>query len=149
MTSRGNIFNEFNDVPGDPYQGGLETIDVDTFALDLLLDDGTEDSNNDFFNASLVTSAERGYVVTSGGFQNNTLRSFSPMTGLLEDGVVAGLEGMDLTTLANGPRGYVWVGVGGDEPGFILLNPADNSVVGDQIATQFIPNDIVFIESSN
>jgi len=149
VTSRGNIFNDFNDVPGDPYQGGLETIDVDTFALDLLLDDGTEDSNNDFFNASLVTSAERGYVVTSGGFQNNTLRSFSPMTGLLEDGVVAGLEGMDLTTLANGPRGNVWVGVGGDEPGFILLDPADNSVVGDQIATQFIPNDIVFIESSN
>lgn len=149
VTSRGNLFSEFNEVPGDPYQGGLETIDADTFAVNLLLDDGTQESNDGFFNASLVTSAERGYVVTTGGFQNNTLRSFSPLTGLLDEGVVAGLEGMDLTTLANGPRGLVWVGVGGDTPGFYLLDPADNSIVGDLVATQFIPNDIVFLESSN
>ena len=45
--------------------------------------------------------------------------------------------------------GVVWVGVGGDTPGFYLLDPADNSIVGDLVATQFIPNDIVFLESSN
>jgi len=148
VTSRGNFFED-PDVPGDPYQGGIETIDVDTFAVDVLLDDGTEESNNDFFNAALVTSAERGYVVTTSGFRINTLRSFSPMTGLLDDGVIAGLEDLEVTILANGPRGRVWVGVGGNEPGFILLDPADNSVVGERLATGLIPNDIVFIETSN
>jgi len=149
VTGRGNIFGEFNDLAGDPYEGGIEVIDVDSFENELLLDDGSENANNGFFSGSLVASDERGYIITSEGFQNNTLRSYNPTTGVLDEGIVAGLEGMDVITLGNGPLGRVWVAVGGLTPGFILIDPADNSVVGDQILTQFVPNTVVFIGSSS
>lgn len=143
VTGRGNIFVEFNELPGDPYQGGVETIDADSYALDLLVDDGTADNNDGFFNASHVVSATRGYVITSGGFANNTLRTYNPMTGLLEDGAVAGLEGLDLIALATGPSGRLWVAIGGLEPGFVLIDPADNTEVS-RVATEFVPNHVVF-----
>jgi len=146
VTGRGNIFVEFNELPGDPYSGGVETIDADNYAIELLLDDGTEDDNAGFFSASIQVTESRGYVITSTGFQNNTLRSYNVMTGLLEDGVVSELEAMDLTGLAVGPTGNVWVGVGGTEPGFVLVNPEDNSIVGEKISTQFVPNHVVFVE---
>ena len=143
VSGRGNIFVEFNELPGDPYQGGVEVIDADSFALDLLVDDGTADNNQGFFSASHINSGTRGYVITSSGFANNTLRSFNPMTGLLDDAVVAGLEGLDLITLATGPAGRVWVAIGGVEPGFVLINPTDNSEVA-RVATEFVPNHVVF-----
>ena len=149
VTGRGNIFGEFNDLEGDPFVGGIEVIDVDSFENELLLDDGTEDDNNGFFNGSLVVSDERGYIITSEGFQNNTLRSYNPTTGVLDEGIVAGLEGMDVITLGAGPLGRVWVAVGGVTPGFILIDPADNSVVGDQVLTEFVPNTVVFIGSDS
>jgi len=62
---------------------------------------------------------------------------------------VAGLEGMDVITLGAGPLGRVWVAVGGTTPGFILIDPADNSVVGDQVLTEFVPNTVVFIGSGS
>ena len=149
VTGRGNIFGEFNDLEGDPFVGGIEVIDADSFENDLLLDDGTVNVNNGFFNGSLVVSDERGYIITSEGFQNNTLRSYNPTTGVLDEGVVAGLEGMDVITLGDGPLGRVWVAVGGTTPGFILIDPADNSIVGEQVFTEFVPNTVVFIGSGS
>ncbi len=146
VSGRGNIFVEFNELPGDPYQGGVETIDADSFELNLLVDDGTAENNQGFFSASHVASGTRGYVITSAGFANNTLRSYNPMTGLLDDGAVAGLENLDLITMATGPAGRVWVAIGGLEPGFILIDPADNTEVA-RVATQFVPTNVVFTEN--
>ncbi len=148
VTGRGNIFVEFNELPGDPYSGGIEAIDVQDYSLELLVDDGTEDSNNGFFTATQQASDTRGYIITSAGYQNNTLRSYDVATGLIDEGAVAGLEGMDLINLAVGPAGRLWVGVGGTEPGFVLIDPANNAVVNDKVNTQFIPNHIVFVEGA-
>jgi len=147
VNGRGNIFGEFNEVPGDPYTGGIETIDVESYSVDLLVDDGNESDNNDFFLASHVSTAERGYIITSGGYQNNTLRSYNPTTGVVDEGAVAGLEAQDLIAVTTGPQGRVWVAVGGTEPGFVLLNPADNSVAIEKVATQFVPNRVVFVSN--
>lgn len=146
VTGRGNIFVEFNELPGDPYQGGVEVIDVDSYEIDLLVDDGTENENNGFFSASHVSTDTRGYIITSAGFANNTLYSYNPMTGVMDDGVVAGMAGMDLISLATGPQGRLWVAVGGLEPGFVLIDPSDNSIAVDKVRTEFVPNNVVFIE---
>ncbi len=152
ITGRGNTGVGFNELPGDPYQGALETIDVDTYALDVLVDDDelVDDinvENRPFIVGSVVASAERGYIISSESFANNTLRSFNPTTGVIEEGVVAGLEGLDLTLLALGPAGRVWVGVGGeDNPGLVVLDPATNEVIFERVATEFVPSSIVFTQ---
>ena len=148
VTGRGNVFVEFNELPGDPYSGGIEAIDADDYSLELVVNDGTETVNDGFFTASIQATDTRGYVITSAGYQNNTLRSYSVATGLLEDGAVSGLEGMDLINLAVGPAGRLWVGIGGNEPGFVLIDPTDNSVVNEKVSTEFVPNHIVFVEGA-
>jgi len=146
VTGRGNIFGDPAVVEEDLYTGGIEVIDASTFTLDMLVEDGTEDNNEGFFGDSIQASDERGYIITSTGFRDNTLRSYNVLTGLLEEGVIAGLEGMDLSALGVGPEGRLWVGIGGNEPGFVLINPADNSIAVEKVATEFIPNQIVFTE---
>jgi len=143
VLGRGNL-NAADASAGDRYQGGVESIDVTSYTLDLLLDDGNEASNNGFFNEGIVATDTRGYIVTAAGFGNNTLRSFNPTTGVLDDGIVAGLEGVSISSLGVGPVGRLWVGVGGTAPGYILIDPADNSVVIDKVATEFVPDHIVF-----
>lgn len=145
VTGRGNIFNEFNDIPGDPYQGGIETIDPESFEHAMLLDDGSADDNQGFFSDALVVSASRGYVLTYSAFESVTLRSFNPATGLLDDEPVAELVDQNLSALAIGPNGRLWVGVRGDTPGFVLIDPADNSVLKPLVATQLNPLNIVFL----
>lgn len=148
VTGRGNIFGNAS-VEGDPYQGGLETIDTDSYALDFLLDDGDQDSNNGFFAASHVVSQDKGYIIGNASWQTSTLFAYNPLTGMLNPTPVAGLENMDLTTLATGPSGRLWVGVGGTTPGFVLIDPADDSISVDKVPTQFVPNRVVFVTSSN
>ncbi|MBX2835963.1 MAG: hypothetical protein KTR35_03840 [Gammaproteobacteria bacterium] len=149
VNGRGNINVVFNELPGDPYMGGVEIIDADSYVRDLLVDDGTETDNDGFFFASIQAGDTRGYVITSVGYQDNTLRSYNVATGLLEDGAVAGLESMDLTGLAIGPSGNLWVGIGGIEPGYLRINPEDNSLVGEKVDTEFVPNHIVFVDGGS
>ena len=147
VVGRGNLFAA-DASAGDRFQGGIESIDATDFTLDLLLDDGTEESNEGFFNESLVATDTRGYIVTAAGFGDNTLRSYNPLTGVLEDGVVAGLSGVSITALGLGPAGRLWVGLGGTEPGFTLIDPETNTVVIERVATEFVPDEIVFTTGS-
>ena len=147
VVGRGNLFAA-DASAGDRFQGGIESIDATDFTLDLLLDDGTEESNEGFFNESVVATDTRGYIVTAAGFGDNTLRSYNPLTGVLEDGVVAGLSGVSITALGVGPAGRLWVGLGGTEPGFTLIDPETNTVVIERVATEFVPDEIVFTTGS-
>ena len=161
VTGRGNIF-ENEAVAGDPFQGGVVSIDPDAYTADLLVDDGTAEDNDGFVAESLVTSADTGYVLTyrivsegDEAFDSETaLRRFDPRTGLVAEGVVAGLEERDLAVLALGPRGRLWVGaaeVGGEpddtSPGFLLIDPATDTIV-DEIRTEFSPTGLVFVPAS-
>jgi len=145
VLGRGNLFNEFNEVPGDPYQGGIETVNPDTFEAELLLDDGDEQNNQGFFIDSLVVSGSRGYLLTYQGFQTTTLRSFNPTTGLLDPAPVAELVELDVSTLGLGPNGRLWVGVRGETPGFVLIDPNNNQVINPLVPTQLNPINIVFM----
>ena len=150
VTGRGNLFGS-GDVEGDPYQGGIVSIDPTTYTADLYVDDGTSEDNDGFIAESLVVSDDAGYVLTyevvdPESFDSETaLRRFDPRTGLIEDGAVAGLEGRDLGPLAAGPDGNLWVGETSDAPGFILIDPATDAIVDERVATEFNPTGIVFV----
>jgi len=151
VTGRGNIFGSPS-VTGDPYQGGIETIDPTTYAIEMLVDDGTQDDNNDFFSSALVVSPSVGYLITNSGFDPttfasiDTLRSFNPTTGVLDPTPIAGLADTSVANLHLAPDGLVWVGIPGDAPGFTIIDPSTNMVVGEFLATTLAPLDVVFVE---
>ena len=142
------------DVAEDPYTGGLELVDLETLATDVLLDDGTREDNVGYVVGARVASPDKGYVLTQAGFGERTLRTFDPRTGLLVESGVAGLAGRDLSVLAVGPDGRLWIGgndfpLEDDEtmtgPGFVLIDPATDTVV-ERVTTGFNPSGIVFVE---
>ncbi|MEE9334141.1 MAG: hypothetical protein V3U65_08620 [Granulosicoccaceae bacterium] len=151
VTGRGNIFGN-PAVTGDPYQGGIETIDPTSYDIAMLLDDGTEAENNDFFSSALIVSPSLGYLITNSGFDAttfasiDTLRSFNPTTGILAAEPVAGLVDTSIANLHVAPDGLLWVGVPGDAPGFNLIDTSTNMIVGEFLATTLAPLDVVFVD---
>jgi len=138
--------------------GGLLAIDATDYSSELLIDDDTLNSApsgdaspaTQFVLDAMIATADKGYLVTSTSFKNSTLRAFNPSTGVVNPTPLTGLEGIDITTLINGPSGNVWVAVGtdemgGDAPGIFRLNPSDDSVVGEKILTELVPSRLVFI----
>lgn len=144
VLGRGNFFLG-EGLEGDPYTGGLVAIDPETYAVTPVLDDGTEDDNEGFFVNALVVSPTKGYLVTQAGFGDNTLRAFDPTAGTLAADPVEGLAGVEITTLAEAPDGRVWVGLGGEAPGFAIVDPLDDSVAPERVATELVPIDVVFL----
>jgi len=116
----------------------------------LLIDDGTDEENEGgYFVDALVVSPSRGYLITYASFGVSTLRSFNPTTGLLDEAAIGDLSEQDLTTLALAPDNKLWVGVGGSTPGFYIVDPVDNSVSAEQIATELVPLNVVFTTPLN
>ena len=154
ITGRGNLFVEFNSLPGDPYQGGVEAINSDSYEPTMLIDDGTMDNNQGFFSDAIVVTDQRGYIITYSGSDPvtfapiNELRSFNPVTGVLDANPIAAVTGLEVANLSMGPEGNVWIGVRGDTPGFVIVNPVDNSVVKQLVPTQFNPLNVVFITTT-
>ena len=145
VVGRGNIFGNAN-VTADPYDGGLETVDLDTLETGLLFDDGTAEDNRGFLADSLVVSPDKGYALFYESFGVTTLHTFNPLTGAVSDDVVAGFEDVDISTLATAPDGLVWVGLPDETaPGFTLLDPSDDSVAIERVATEFDPLNVVFV----
>ena len=153
VTGRGNSFGN-PDVPGDPYTGGIESIDPVTFQPSLLVDDGTAEDNQGFFTDAVVVDETLGYVVTLDGFNAdfsaiNSLRTFNPMTGEVSD-PVAGTEGLSLTNITLAPDDHLWVGIQTDTPGFLRIDIATGIVAEQQVFTDLIPhNNFVFIDVEN
>ncbi len=155
VTGRGNAFVEFNMLEGDPYQGGIETIDPSSFELGLLLDDGTAADNEGFFTSAIIASPTVGYIVTyddsiASFAERNTLRAFNPTTGVLADDIVADFANTSISDLAVAPDGRLWVGVAGESAGvgsgYYQVDTASNAVVGELLATQLAPINVVFLE---
>lgn len=153
VTGRGNLFLEFNMLPGDPYQGGLFAIDQNTYEVSQLLDDGDLATNNGqgFIEHTLVVNDQKGYVSLYTGYDSeafvgiNSLHSFNPSTGVIGDEVAA-VTDQALTLVSAGSDGTVWVGIGGDTPGFTRIDPANDMSVEPFVATSFSPLNVVFLD---
>ncbi len=154
VTGRGNIFVEFNMLPGDPYSGGLFAIDPTTYDLNQLLDDGDATTNTlGFIERTLVLNDEKGYVSfyaseAPAEGSRNTLYTFNPSTGIVGESVAA-LEGMQIATLDIGINGFLWVGISSQSaPGFLRLDTTSDTVVGELIRTDFSPLNVEFIDTT-
>ncbi|MFK7993572.1 MAG: hypothetical protein AB8B87_05510 [Granulosicoccus sp.] len=149
VTGRGNAFSNPS-APGDPYTGGIESIDPRTYQTTLVLDDGTEEDNKGFFSEAIVINDSIGYVITLDGFTSdfisiNNLRTFNPTTGELSE-PIAGTEEQSLTMLASGPDNHLWVGIQSDTPGFMRVDLTTGLPAEQMVATGQIPADMVFLQ---
>ena len=149
VVGRGNNLGD-ESVPGDAYTGGIELIDPITFETRLAIDDGTADNNNGFFIDAVVISESLGYVVTQEGINAegaaiNTVRTFDTVTGEVSE-PVDGTDQLSISSITIGPDNHVWVAIQDDTPGFLRINIDTGEVADERVATQLIPDDIVFIE---
>jgi hypothetical protein len=155
VTGRGNLYNEFNTLTDDPYQGGIETIDPETYALDMLIDDGTADNNQGFFVRAIIVSPTVGYIATYDDSvelfsERDTLRVFNPTTGIMADDPVSEFVNTSIGPMAVAPNGNLWIPVPGNTPGdgsgYYQLDTGTNSIVGELLATQLAPINVVFLD---
>lgn len=134
--------------PSSDYSGGIAVIDPSSFETELLIDDTASTGS---FGAMEVVSQDRGYLITSAGFANNTLVAFDPRDGSFynstagQPGAVAGLSQTNLTTLAADIGDRLWVGRGSDSnPGLTVIDTLDDSVVQSLIPLSRNPARVVF-----
>lgn len=145
VVGRGNaVLNP--DVPGDPYTGGLESIDTTTYENTLLVDDGTMADNRGFFTGGLVVSETKAYLITPTAFPNNSLMVANPSDGTIAEGTVAELTNQPISLLTQDSAGRIWVGLGGDQPGLYFLDPETDTLGANPVRTEFVPIDIAFVD---
>ncbi len=142
-----SAFGDFGAFDGSrpaAFTGGVVTVDTVDYSAAQLIDDneGTGRINN-----VEIVSAGKGYLVSSSGFGTTSLDQFNPVTGRIEALGVAGLAGVDIRDIAVGPAGNLWVAIAAAEsPKIVVINPADNSLVSDGIATTLNPTGFAFTQ---
>ncbi|MFT6307606.1 MAG: hypothetical protein ACJA0Z_002775 [Halioglobus sp.] len=144
VVGRGNIYSN-SSVTDDFHSGGIVVIDPDTYETELLVDDGTDADNQGYFADAQIISASLGYLLTYESYQVTTLRAFNPITGVVSDDVIAGLQDVDITVLAQGPDNHLWVGVNGETNGFYRIDLATGLIAEEIVATGLRPIDLTFI----
>jgi len=148
LVGRGNIYGN-SEVDGDPYAGGVVTIDPENYQASLLVDDGTELDNINFFTGLTVVSASKAYLQTYAGWQNTTLHTFNATTGTIDANPVANQSGVDITTMTEAPDGSLWLGIndpsGESDPKVEILDvDTDASVLSFDV--DMVPINFSFIE---
>ena len=137
-------FGAFDGSRPSALTGGVVALDTTDFSAEQLVDDN--DGTGRIINVE-ITSASRGYIVTSASFASTSLDQFNPVTGQIEALGIAGLTDVDIRDLAVGPEGNLWVAVADPvAPRVVIINPADNSLVSDGIATTQNPTSLAFTE---
>jgi hypothetical protein len=127
------------------YTGGIATLDPDTHATRLLVDDGDADFHPYGTISTLaVLSPEKGYFVGFDGFGDNNLYAFHPETGAVAGPVAPSLQGKNLAALAVGPDGMLWVGDATDAR--IALVDPNTDTVTETVDTGLNPGRIVFVD---
>ena len=136
------------------YTGGIETVDPASFVSRVLVDDGdTLDHPFGQVFRMVLVSTNRGYFIgTDNAFADSTLYRFDPVTGAVHGDVngpiaVAALAGLNLTGLAAGPLGKLWVGNGDPAaPGLVVIDPTDDSIEQALVPTGLNPLETCFAE---
>ena len=137
-------FGAFDGSRPPALTGGVVALDTTDFSAVQLIDDNDGTGR---INQVEITSASRGYIVTEVSFGTASLDQFNPVTGQIEAIGIAGLTGVDIRDLAVGPAGNLWVAVADPvAPQVVVINPADNSLVSDGIATTQNPTSLAFTE---
>lgn len=144
VVGRGNYY-ENDTITEDYHSGGVQLIDPTSYEHSLLLDDGTDTDNAGYFVEAEIIDANSGYLLTYASYQVTTLRTFNPTTGELSADTLPELDGVDITTIAQGPDNHLWVGISDDTPGFYRIDLATGELAAERVATTLIPREVVFI----
>ena len=137
-------FGAFDGSRPSALTGGIVAVDTSEFSAEQLIDD-TEETGR--ITAVEVIDANTAYMITETAFQSSTLVKFNPGTGVIETTGVGGYTDADIRDIAMGPAGNLWVAIGSTEsPQVVVLNPADDSVVGTEISTSLIPTGLSFVQ---
>ena len=143
----------FGSSPAE-YTGGIEAINPDDYATQLILDDGDENNQpfGQILGMALVTPTQ-GYFIGSTAFQTNSLYRVDPTSGEVFSDVngpvaIAGLFDANLTSLAVDRNAKLWVGNGDlAAPGMVVIDTADDSIEEALIGTDLNPVETCFCES--
>ncbi|MGQ7844908.1 hypothetical protein ACUNV4_10545 [Granulosicoccus sp. 3-233] len=145
VVGRGNYF-ENEAITEDFHSGGVQSIDPGSYETTLILDDGSDAENEGYFVDLEIINAELGYLLTYAEFTVTTLRTFNPTSGELSADIIPGLDGVDITTLAQGPDNHLWIGINDDNPGFYRLDLSTGELAAERVATDLVPINVVFID---
>ncbi|QTA85892.1 hypothetical protein [Desulfonema magnum] len=130
------------------YSGGIVSINPATYETSLLIDDGDED-NHPYGNIAgmAVVSPTKGYFVGYAGWGDNSLYTFDPSTGNVEDLSIEYLNNKNLAGMETGAyidkNGMLWV-CNATDGELVIINTADDSV-DEKISTELNPQKVVFI----
>jgi len=132
------------------YTGGIVSIDPDTYATAMVLDDGT-DANHPYGQISgmAIVSAAKGYFVGYDGWGDNTLYSFDPATGVVGSSV-AGLENKSIAGMESGvypdDNDMLWI-CNQTDARVDILNITDDSI-DESVSTSLNPLKVVFCDET-
>ena len=129
------------------FTGGVERIDLTTYTVSYLLDDGDNaDHPYDRISGFTVIDEDNAFFVSYSGWQDTALYWIDPETGEVSADVVASLDGVDIRDVVRGPEGNLWVAIADlANPGVVVLDPQTDEVL-DEIQTNLNPTKIEFTE---
>lgn len=134
------------------YSGGIEKIDVNTYESTLVFDDGDQTNHPAGKVTSVaVVSATQAYFIgcadcffgTGGNFEDYSLYSLNPTTGLISQVNVAELQNTVLNDLSLSPTGDLWISAASATL-HVMSTQTDTLIAS--IDTQLEPSQVVFGE---
>ncbi len=129
------------------YNGGIITLDPNTYEINMIVDDG-DTSSHPYGNIAdlAIVSATKGYFVGYNGWSDNTLYSFNPTTGDVNPTAVANIFAKNIADIEVDALGKLWVASQSDF-GVIVVDPVTD-ISEDQIISTggLVPDTIVFTQ---
>lgn len=124
------------------YTGGIESIDLTSYATEVVVDDG-DDVNHPYGNIVnlAILNSNQGYFVGYASWQHTNVYRFNPSTG--EVNATPVVLDKDVSDIEIGPRGNLWI-ANRTANGITILDTVDDSISVDVIDTALLPVNIEF-----
>ena len=130
------------------YNGGIESVNINNYSTDLIVDDGTTGETSDHPYGQTISLAilnsTRGYFVGSASYQKTNVYSFNPTSGEIDATPLFTTE-KDISDIEIGPLGDLWVSNRTDV-GITIFSTVDHSISQALISTDpLFPDNIEFV----
>jgi hypothetical protein len=125
-----------------PASGGIERIDLTTYASQVIVDDDAPGATHGQTTAMAVASSSKGYLVGYAGFGDTTLFGFNPLTGAVGPAVGAAFSNIDIADISIGPAGNLWISDATNATVHLLDTGTDTVI--DTIVTNLNPQQMAF-----
>lgn len=130
------------------YSGGIVSVSPSAYETSLIIDDG-DDDNHPYGNIAgmAIVSPTKGYFVGYAGWEDNSLYTFNPSTGDVDDLTIAYLDNKNLAGMETGAyadkNGMLWV-CNATDGEIVIINTADDSI-DEIVSTELNPQRVAFV----